>query len=86
VIPHPWRTENGKAQLRTPGLQKGKLLKLLLALPLGFLPPPLGLSRSISQEAGVLLGHLSILTSLCKLTLEKGDFLSEALCILASRS
>jgi hypothetical protein len=85
VSPHPWRTDNGKPQLRASGLQKGELLELLPALPLGLLPPLLGISRRILQATGVLLGHLSRPAHLHKLTLKKGDLLDKAFCLLMSR-
>jgi hypothetical protein len=84
--PHPWRTDNGKAQPGAPGLQKGELLKLLLALPLKLLSPQLSIDYSVEQATGVVLGHLSSPTRFHELTLEKGDLLSKALGILMSRS
>jgi hypothetical protein len=40
VMPHPWGTDNGMAQLRVLGLQKGELLKMLSVLPLRDLSDP----------------------------------------------
>jgi hypothetical protein len=60
-------------------------IKLLLALPLGPLPPPLSIGRCIGQVIGVLLGHLSSLTCHRKLTIEKDDLSSKALYILTSK-
>jgi hypothetical protein len=76
---------NGKAQLRAPGLQKSEPLKLLPVLPLKFLPPPLGIGRCVRQVTGVPLYQLSSPTHLRKLTLGKGDLLSKALYILMTR-
>jgi hypothetical protein len=45
VAPHPQRIHYGLAQLRTPGLQEGKLLDPFLALPLRFLPSPLSVGH-----------------------------------------
>jgi hypothetical protein len=85
VIPHPWRTNNGKEQLGALGLQKGELLKQFPALPLRFLPTPLGIGHFIKQALRVLLGHLSSLARLRTLTLEKGDPSNKALYLLTSR-
>jgi hypothetical protein len=46
------------SQLRAMGLQKGRLLKLLLALPLKDLPLALDIGRRIKQAMGILLGQL----------------------------
>jgi hypothetical protein len=58
---------------------------VLSQLVIRLLLPPLGIDRCIRQAMGVLLGHLSSLTRLHKLTLEKDDLLNKALCILTSR-
>jgi hypothetical protein len=55
VIPYLWVTNNGMAQLKPPGLQKGELLKLLPALPLRYLPQTLGIGGRVRQAAGILL-------------------------------
>jgi hypothetical protein len=65
------------AQLRTPGLQKGKLLNPFLTLPVGLLLPPLSVGHCIGQAPGVLLGHILSLVCLRKLALEKVNPLSE---------
>jgi hypothetical protein len=61
------------------------LLELLPTLPLGLLPPPLGISHHVRQARGVHLGHLSSLARLRKLTLEKGNLLNKAFCLLTRR-
>jgi hypothetical protein len=64
LIPHPWRTDNGKAQLRAPGMKKGGLLKLLLMRPLGLLPLLLGIGCKAEQTMSNLLRKaLGILAS-----------------------
>jgi hypothetical protein len=85
VIPRPWRTDNGKSQLRTLVLQEGELLHLLPVPSLGLLLPPLGISCSINQATGSLLGHLVHSVHLCKLNLEEGDPSDKAFCLLVSR-
>jgi hypothetical protein len=70
VIPYPWRTGNGKIQLKALGLQEAELLNLPLVLSLGLLLPPLGISRCIRQAMG---SHLVSLVCLRKPTLEEGD-------------
>jgi hypothetical protein len=50
-MPHPWVTDDGVAQLGTPGLQKGELLKLLSALPLRHLPGPVLHHNLILKES-----------------------------------
>jgi hypothetical protein len=85
VIPHLWGTDNGMAYLRALGLQKGELLKLLPVLPNRHLPPMLGISHHFTQDAGVLLGHLSGPALLRKLALKEGDLLDKAFGILAGR-
>jgi hypothetical protein len=61
------------------------LLELLPTLPLGLLPPPLGISHRVRQARRVHLGHLSSLARLCKLTLEKGNLQNKAFCLLTRR-
>jgi hypothetical protein len=41
----------------------------------------LGISRSVKQATGILLGHLSSFAHLCKLNLEEGDLPDKVLCI-----
>jgi hypothetical protein len=85
VIPHPWWANNGKAQLRALGLQKGELLKLLLALPFGHHQPPRNISHHVGQATKILLGHLSGSACLRKLTLEEGNLSDKALCVFICR-
>jgi hypothetical protein len=59
VIPHPWGIDIGKAQLGGLGLQKGELLKVLLVLPLGHLPPTLGIGHLIRQATDIFERSLS---------------------------
>jgi hypothetical protein len=66
------------ARLRAPGLQKGKLLKLLSALPLRHLPSTLSIGCHVIQAVGILLSQISDPALHHKLVLK------EALCILAS--
>jgi hypothetical protein len=63
----------------------GKLLDPFPALPLGLLPPPLGIGYCIGQAPGIPLGHLSSLAHLCKLALKKYNSPSEAIYLLVSR-
>jgi hypothetical protein len=67
------------------GLQKGKLFKLLLALPLKHHQPSCTISRCVEQVVEFLLGHLSGPTLLCKLTLKEVDFPDKALYVFMSR-
>jgi hypothetical protein len=53
-MPHPWGTNNGVAQLRAPGLQKGELHKLLSTHPLRHLSG-LTLDRKLALKEGDLL-------------------------------
>jgi hypothetical protein len=53
VIPHAWRTDNGKAQLRAPGLQKGELVKQAMRILLGHFLSPVHLYK-ITFEKGDL--------------------------------
>jgi hypothetical protein len=72
-------------QFKAPGLQKGELLNLFLALPLRLLQLSLGINHCVRQAPGVLLGRISILVCLRKLALEKGSPLSEVLFLPMSR-
>jgi hypothetical protein len=85
VTSHPRRTDYGKTQFGASGLQKGELLNLFPALPLGFLQPLLGVGRHVKQALGVLPGRISSLACLRKLTLEKGNPLREVLRLSTSR-
>jgi hypothetical protein len=58
VIPHPWGTNNGKAQFGASDLQKGELLKLLPTLPIRHLSLTFSIGRRIRQAVGILLGQL----------------------------
>jgi hypothetical protein len=58
---------------------------MFLTLPLGLLPPPLGIGRCVIQAPRVLLGCILNLARLRKPALEKSNLLSEALCLLTSR-
>jgi hypothetical protein len=63
VMPRPWGTDDGMAQLGAPGLQKGELLKLLSVLPLRRFSS-LTLHRKLTLKEGDLLDKaFSILTS-----------------------
>jgi hypothetical protein len=53
-MPHPWGIDNGVAQLRALGLQKGELLKLLSMLPLRHLLGP-----TIHHKLALKQGDLS---------------------------
>ncbi len=85
VMPRPWGSDNGVAQLRAPGLQKGELLKLLPTLPLRRLPSMLGIGRHVRQAMGILLGQLSGPTLLRTLALKEGDLPDKALYVFMSR-
>jgi hypothetical protein len=74
------------AQLKAPGLQKGKLLNPFSALPLRLLPPPLDVGSYVGHARGVLLIHLLSQVHLHKIVLQKANSLSEALCLSASRA
>jgi hypothetical protein len=86
VTPHPWRTDYSLSQLRTLGLQKGKLLDPFLALPLELLLAPLNVGRYVRQAMRVRLGHLLSLARLYELTLEKDNPPSKHLGLPAGRS
>jgi hypothetical protein len=73
------------AQLKAPGLQKGKLLNPFSALPLRLLPP-LDVGSYVRHARGVLLIHLLSQVHLHKIVLQKANSLSEALCLSASRA
>jgi hypothetical protein len=62
VMPHPWGTNDGMAQLRTSGLQKGELLKLLSVLPLRHLSGPMLSHKLALKEDDLLDKAFSILT------------------------
>jgi hypothetical protein len=51
VMPRPWGNDDGMTQLRTPGLSKGELLELFLALPLRHLPSPTLHRKLILKES-----------------------------------
>jgi hypothetical protein len=78
-------TNNGMAQLKASGLQKGELLKLLPALPLRYLPPTLDIGGRGIQTVGILLFKLSSSALLHKLALNKHDLLDKSFGILMSR-
>jgi hypothetical protein len=61
VTHHLQRTDFGRSWLGTPSLQKRKLLNPLLALPLSFIPPPVGVGYHTKQ---ILEAHLSYISSL----------------------
>jgi hypothetical protein len=63
VMPQPWGTNDGLAQLRVSGLQKGELLELCLALPLGLFPGPTLCCKLILKEGDLLDKALGILMS-----------------------
>jgi hypothetical protein len=63
VIPRPRGTNNGMAQLRAPGLRRGELLKLLLALPLRHLSGPTLCCKLALKEGGLPEKAFDILTS-----------------------
>jgi hypothetical protein len=85
VIPHPWRTDNGKTQLRALGVQTGELLKVLSVPLLEHLPSALSIDCHIKQAMEFLLGHLLSPMHLHKLTLEEGDVSNKAFYIYTSR-
>jgi hypothetical protein len=85
VVPHLWWAGNGKAQFEASGLQKGEVLKLLQALPLGHLQPSQSVSRRIRQAMGIFLAQLSSPVRIHKLTHEEGDLSDKALCVFMSR-
>jgi hypothetical protein len=62
VMPHPWGTNDGMAQLGTSGLQKGEILKLLSVLPLRHLSVPMLCHKLALKEGNLLDKAFSILT------------------------
>jgi hypothetical protein len=58
---------------------------MLSALPLKYLTLILAIGHRIGQAMGILLGHLSSMVCLRKLTLMEDDLPDKAFCILASR-
>jgi hypothetical protein len=63
VIPRSWGTDDGVAQLRASGLQKGELLNFFSVLPLSHLSGPM-LSHKLALKEGDLPDEtIVILTS-----------------------
>jgi hypothetical protein len=87
-IPHLWRDNNSKTQLRAPSLHKGEILKLLPTLPLGHHQPSHTISHHVRQAVELSFGHLSGPTRLHKitlLTLKEGDLPDKVLYAFMSR-
>jgi hypothetical protein len=63
VMPHPWGTDDGMAQLEGLGLQKGEILELLSVLHLTHLPGPALRHKLILKESDLLGKAFGILAS-----------------------
>jgi hypothetical protein len=69
VTPHLQKIDYGLAQLRTLGLQKGKLLNPFPALPFGLLPSMIDVGRHARQTLGVCFGSIPSLVTIRELAL-----------------
>jgi hypothetical protein len=85
VIPHPWRANNGKTQLRVPSPETRKLLELLAVLLLRNHQLSRTTSRPVGQAVKIVLSHLPGPVRLCMLTLEEGDLLDKAIIVFTCR-
>jgi hypothetical protein len=57
MMPCPWGTNDGVAQLRAPGLQKGEPLKFLSLLPLRHLSDLTLHQKLALKEGGILMSR-----------------------------